>query len=342
MTSHCRKPAWLDRVAALGLIVFVGLLVSGCTAQYIKDIESAAKTLRSSDEFTDVNFEYQREFDPTRPRDLYDFSAALRNDADLERAGQLLAEAVDMSGKAPDILVDGSTWVHGFYDGKGSRAAAELTPQTWTEVLEIARSPQVQELEVWSRDSYFAKEFDDHEPKLAVKFLAETDAAGLDSFLQLDTMDVPAEFGDFHVELYTGTETQPVSWQSPALGEYRPWWYTHAPIEISGPSDTNVWKGPALLEAAHQHFGEVYGFSLTFTDQDEIPIVEVFHDGQVATCLENKIYAELVGAMLAEDFSITISAHEDPDGWALKIYHEVSEASAERGGTSEGCHSGRY
>lgn len=58
----------------LGLIVFFGLLVSGCTAQYIKDIESAAKMLRSSDEFTDVNFEYQREFDPTRPRDLYDFS----------------------------------------------------------------------------------------------------------------------------------------------------------------------------------------------------------------------------------------------------------------------------
>lgn len=326
----------------LGLIVFFGLLVSGCTAQYIKDIESAAKMLRSSDEFTDVNFEYQREFDPTRPRDLYDFSAALRNDADLERAGQLLAEAVDMSGKAPDILVDGSTWVHGFYDGKGSRTAAELTAQTWTEVLHMARTAGVQELEVWNRDSYYAEKYDDDEPKLAVKLLTETDAAGLDSFLQLDTMDVPVEFGDFHVELYAGTETQPLPWQAPDLGEYRPWWYTHAPIEISGPSDTNVWKGPALLEAAHQHFGEVYGFSLAFTDQDEIPIVEVFHDGQVATCRENKIYAELVGAMLAEDFSITISAHEDPDGWALKIYHEVSEAAAERGGTSEGCHSGRY
>lgn len=67
-----------SRVAVLGLLVVVGFLFSGCTAEYIKNIDKAAKTLRASKEFSDVNFEYERGLDPlTRQRYLYDFSAVL-------------------------------------------------------------------------------------------------------------------------------------------------------------------------------------------------------------------------------------------------------------------------
>lgn len=41
----------LSRVAVLGLLVVVGFLFSGCTAEYIKNIDKAAKTLRASKEF---------------------------------------------------------------------------------------------------------------------------------------------------------------------------------------------------------------------------------------------------------------------------------------------------
>jgi hypothetical protein len=130
-----------SRVVALGLLVAMGLLLSGCTAEYIRNIEKAAKLLRASDEFTEVNFEYERGLDPlTRERYLYDFSAVLAPDADLDEADRLLAKAHEISGRAPDVMIDEHMWLNGFHDHRGQRTAPDLTAQGWTEVLEIART----------------------------------------------------------------------------------------------------------------------------------------------------------------------------------------------------------
>ena len=328
------------RVVALGFLVMVGFLFSGCTAEYIKNIDKAAKTLRASEEFSAVNFEYERGLDPiTRQRILYDFSAVLEPDADLEEAGRLLAEAHEISGRAPDVLIDEHMWLNGFHDHRGQRRAPELTAQGWTEVLEIARTTNAQEVEVWDWREHYAEEYDEHDPSLALKVFSMTDDQGWDRFEELAAMEMPDEIEQFDVEFYAGMENRPQRWTTPGPGEYQFMWYAGVmdrPVELSGGSDTNIWQARELLEAAREHFNEVYAFSLHYT-QDDVALIEVVYPHEAATCEKNEAYAQLVDDTLDDDVGITISVTHEPDGWPKEMYEQVSDASAERGHTSEGC-----
>ena len=84
------------RAIAVGLTA--GLLLTGCGSEYIRDLRSSARELRSSDEFAAVNFEYERSDPIAMPRSIYDYSAALHEDADLQEAGRLLANAAERTG----------------------------------------------------------------------------------------------------------------------------------------------------------------------------------------------------------------------------------------------------
>ena len=313
---------------------------SGCTAEYIKNIDKAAKTLRASKEFSDVNFEYERGLDPlTRQRYLYDFSAVLEPDADLEEAGRLLAEAYEISGHAPDVLIDEHMWLNGFHDHRGQRTAPDLTAQGWTKVLEIARTTDAQEIEVWDWREHYAEEYDEHAPSLALKVLSMTEDQGWDRFEALAAMEMPDEIGQFDVEFYAGMDNQPRRWTTPEPGDYESLWYmslTGDPLELSGGNDSDIWEARELLEEAREHFGEVYAFSFHYT-QDDIAVIEVVYPHEAATCERNEAFADLVDATLDDDFGITISVDYEPDGWPKEMYEQVSDASTERGNTSEGC-----
>jgi len=216
----------------------------------------------------------------TRERSLYDFSVVLEPDADLEEAGRLLAEVHEISGRAPDILIDEHMWLNGFHDHRGQRTAPDLTAQGWTEVLEIARTTNVQELEVWQWRGYYAEEYDEHDPSLALKVFSMIDDQGWDRFEALAAMEMPEEIGQFDVEFYA--------------------------------------------------------FSFHYT-QNDVALIEVVYPHEAATCEKNEAYAQLVDDTLDDDVGITISVTYEPDGWPEEMYEQVSDASAERGHTSEGC-----
>lgn len=325
----------MKKTITLALIMIAGLMVTGCTSEHIRNIDSAAKTLRKSDEFIGVNFQYERGFDPmTRPRQLYDFSAALEHDADFDQAGELLAQSVEKSGKIPDVLLDDSTWLMGFYDHTGIRDTADLTAEGWSGVLRSARATHAQELEVWDYESYYAEQYNEHGTQLAFKVHADTYATGLDEFEELASIEAPDEIGGVHVELYAGTDGYPRDWQPHRVGE-RATFNSAAPIQITGALDSKVWKARELIDAAEQHFDELYGF--TFHTTVEAPHLEVTHNGPHDQCEENKAFVPKAEEILGEDVSINISRADNPIEHPWPVYHEVSDIAEEQGAISNGC-----
>lgn len=335
MRSHTRSPSGLSRGMSLAVVLFTGLLVTGCTSEYIEGLKSGAETLRSSGEFSQVNFEYERGFDPmTRPRRIDDYSAVLHQDSDVIVAGQALADAAEIAGNTPDVLVDESTWVFSFHEYKGTPESAELTAQDWAELLHVARSTHARELEVWQFGSFDAEEQDDYDPKLSLKVSAATPADGLDDLEQLVSTHVPAGIRDVFFELQAGSEQLPWHYETPPAGR-QPYGNYDAPIQILVPGDKEIGNARAVLDAAQQHFGELYEFSFYYWE--DIPHIEILHDGTVETCQENIVYAEQAAELLDEDLDITLSKSSSADGLQTEIYHEVSEASAKQGKTSNGC-----
>ena len=194
------------RALAVGLVA--GLFLTGCVGEYIRDLRSTARQLRSSDEFTAVNFEYERRDPITMPRSIYDYSAALHKDADLQEAGRLLAEAAGRTGSVPDIQVDG-TWPNSFDDGAGSRRVPKFTAQEWTEILEAARATPADELQIWQLDEYFVEDPEDGQPELLLTVYAETLTEGLQQYEQPESFESPAGIEKVSVELHAGTDRVP-------------------------------------------------------------------------------------------------------------------------------------
>ena len=316
-------------------VLLTALLLTGCTSELVQDLKAGAKTLRSSGAFSQVIFDYERGLDPmTRSRSLDDFSALLQEDGDLVVAGQALADVVDTAGKAPDILVDESTWILGFHTSSRGPATAEITSQDWTELLNIARSTHARELEVWQLLEHEAQEKNDFDPKLTLRASAPTPASGLEELEQLVSTHTPVGIRDVYFELQAGSVQQPWHYETQPAGSQHHGNHD-APIRILIPKGKEIGNARAVLEAAQQHFGELH--KVWFYYLDDIPNLEILHDGRVETCQENIAYAQQVAELLGEDLDITLSKVNAANGVPLEIYHEVSDASAAQGQTSNGC-----
>jgi len=136
--SQRRRSFACSRSAIAGAVLSVGLILTGCSVpEYLLNAERAAERLQQSDEFSAVNFEYEQ-YDPmTRPRTIYDYSAALHGNADLEEAGRLLAEINRENTLMPEISVGDGTWL---YTSDLYGPTVEFDAQDWTELLDAART----------------------------------------------------------------------------------------------------------------------------------------------------------------------------------------------------------
>lgn len=336
MQLRAQKSGRFFRSITVGIIAVVGLMLTGCVDQYLRDIESSARDLRSSEEFSAVNFEYERRDPITMPRRIYDYSAALREDADLQEAGRLIAEAAEKTGYVPDILVDDMTWVNSFYSSTKNRIAPDFTAQEWTEVLATARATHADELEVWQREEYLAEQYDDHEPKLLLTVRSETLGRGLEDFERLEDLEIPAGIEEVLVELFSGTDRSPWSYEQRSVGDH---YHTtsDAPISIVALEPSKLTAARELLEAGQVAFGEVYEFHYHYGAHEST--LEVVHAGDPEVCDPNRAYAELARELLTTDLdvAITLSHADSPDGGGWPIFEESVTGEPPVNANPHGC-----
>ena len=321
------------RVIAVGLAA--GLLLTGCGSEYIRELRSSARELRSSDEFAAVNFEYERSDPIAMPRSIYDYSAALHEDADLQEAGRLLANAAERTGSVPDIQVDG-TWLNSFDDGAGSRRVPSFTAQEWTEILAAARATPADELQIWQLDEYFVEDPEDGEPELLLTVYAETLTEGLEQYEQLDGFESPAGIEKVAVELHAGTDRLPWVYEEREVGDR---YHTNsgAPISIVALEQSNLAAARELFEAGQASFGEIYQFHYHYADVRST--LEVVHAGDPEACQDNKAYAELARELLTTDLdvAITLSQADGPDTAGTRIYEETETGESPPNANPHGC-----
>lgn len=321
------------RTLAVGLVA--GLLLTGCVGEYIRDLRSSARQLRSSEEFTAVNFQYERRDPITMPRSIYDYSAALHKDADLQEAGRLLAEAAEQAGSVPDIQVDG-TWLNVFDDGAGSRRVPKFTAQEWTEILEAARATPADELQIRQLDEYFVEDPEDGQPELLLTVYAETLTEGLQQYEQLESFEGPAGIEKVAVELHAGTNRLPWSYDERQVGDR---YHTNsaAPISIVALEESNLAAARELFEAGQASFGEIYQFHYHYGDTSSV--LEVAHAGDPEACEDNQAYAALARELLTTDLdvAITLSQADGPDTAGTRIYEETETGQAPPNANPHGC-----
>lgn len=336
MERRGHRPAWFFRALRVGIIAVVGLMLTGCVDQYLRDIDSTARDLRSSDEFSAVNFEYERRDPITMPRSIYDYSAALHEDADLQETGRLIAEAAEKTGFVPDILVDEMTWVNSFYSVTKQRTAPDFTAQQWTEVLATARATHADELEVWQRVEYLAERDDDYEPKLLLTVRSEILSRGLDDFERLEDLEIPAGIEEVYVELFSGTDRSPWSYEQRSIGD-RYHTTSDAPISIVALEPSNLTAARELLEAGQVAFGEVYKFRYHYGSHEST--LEVVHAGDPDACDDNRAYAELARELLTTDLdvAITLKHASEPDAGGWAIYEESATGEPPINANPHGC-----
>ena len=330
MGRQCRSSFTYRRSAVAGMIILVGMMLSGRVDEYIRDTEAAAEDLEQSDEFSSVNFAYEDHDPMTRPRSLYDYSAALYEDADLDEAGRLLAESAETSIFVPDILVDGSTWVQAFQRWKG--VVPDFTAEQWTEVLETARTTHAQEVEVWKHEQYRAEELDDPEPKIAFTTRSEKATEGFNAFEAFEDAEIPAGIGDEHVyvQLQAGTDSAPWSYEMREVGErwvpgpdYR--------VFVEGPRDSDIRQARTLYEAAERDLGEVVEFNLVYLEpmhrESEFSL-EILHAGEYEACDDNIAYAAMVRELLDTEVEIQLSYAEHWNDIPSQIYDDTQSGRA--------------
>lgn len=337
MRRRGHRSAGFLRALRVGIIAVVGLMLTGCVDQYLRDIESTARDLRFSDEFAGVNFQYERRDPITMPRSIYDYSAALYEDADLHEVGRLIAEAAEKTGYVPDILVDDTTWVNSFYSSTKNRVAPDFTTQQWTEVFETARAINVDELQVWQHDEYNAEREDDHEAKLLLTVHAETLTRGLDDFERLEDLEIPAGIEEVYVELFSGTDRSPLTYEQRSVGDHH---HTNpdAPISIVALEPSNLSAVRELMEAGQVAFGEVYEFHYHYGAHEST--LEVVHAGDPEACDANRAYAALARELLTTDLdvAITLSHADSPDdGGGWPIYEESAIGEPPVNANPHGC-----
>lgn len=324
------------RAIAVGLTA--GLLLTGCGSEYIRDLRSSARELRSSDEFAAVNFEYERSDPIAMPRSIYDYSAALHEDADLQEAGRLLANAAERTGSVPDIQVRG-TWLKSFDDGAGSRRVPNFTAQQWTEILQAARATPADELQIWQLDEYFVEDPDEGETQLLLTVYAETLTEGLEQYEQLDGFESPAGIEKIAVELHAGTDRIPWAYEEREVGDR---YHTNsgAPISIVALDQSHLAAAKELLEAGQTSFGEIYAFDYHYSDTSST--LEVVHAGDPDACEDNKAYAELARELLTTDLdlSITVSSTDEPDSVGRVIYAETTTGEPPEDAPPDSCSAG--
>lgn len=336
MQLRAQKSGRFFRSITVGIIAVVGLMLTGCVDQYLRDIESSARDLRSSEEFSAVNFEYEQRDPITMPRSIYDYSAALHEDADLQEAGRLIAEAAEKTGYVPDILVDDRTWVNSFYSATKQRAAPDFTAQQWTEVLATAQAMHADELEVWQRTEYLAEQYDDHNPKLLVTVRAETLSRGLEDFERLGNLGIPAGIEEVHIELLSGTDRSPWSYESREVGD-RHHTTLGAPISIVAFDQSNLTAARKLLETGQVTFGEVYEFHYHYGAAEST--LEVVHAGDPEACDDNRAYAEMARELLTTDLdvAITLEHASEPGSGGWRIYEESATGESPANANPHGC-----
>ena len=343
--SQRRRSFAFSRSAVAGAVLSVGLILTGCSVpEYLLNAERAAERLQQSDEFSAVNFEYEQ-YDPmTRPRTIYDYSAALHDNADLEEAGRLLAEINRENTLMPEISVGDGTWL---YTSDLYGPTVEFDAQDWTELLDAARTTHAQQLTVWKYDSYDAEERDDFEQKITLTARTETATEGFAAFEAFQHSEIPADMSDEHVwvQLEAGTDDAPWSYDTREVGQR---WGMGDPdyhVLVEGPRESDIQQAETLYKIAERELGEVIDFRFVYSDplqRDPKFSLDIWHAGDYEACEDNLAYAAMVHKLLEAEVEIELSHAEDWNDVPREIYDDTprGEALAEGGDPTKECYPG--
>lgn len=309
--------------AVIGLVGIGGLALTGCTSQLVQDLDAAAEALRDSGEFSTVHLAYEHGAEPlNRDRNLYDFSTALADDAQVDAAGRLLAESAESSGYVPDVLVDDTTWVAGFHPYWARRTTADLSADDWTDILHTARATPAQEVWVWQLDEYYAKQEVDYARKLMLRLYAATAEDGLEDFARLRATKLAAEITDVSVEFVAGTPQEPFTYETPDVTE-QGLGHTVAPIEVVGPLDSQIWAARDIIDTAQRELGELATLSLRY--EENTPTLEITHDGVDASCADHESFVRMVDDLLEEPSHITLTTTPAQQGSVLRYIRDIED-----------------